>query len=195
LERIRRRVNRRIFTTVRASALQNGLSAERRKRFMTGQRLGRHRIDVKGVKRFAAQTSIQEELRERSLVNRFPMRYADYTSHESATPPGRRPAGGEPAERDLDMTSIDPEDATLLFFWLWSLRDWTEEEMATITDLAPETIERFQEGDEVPSEATLERLTAAVGLPIPFIHAILLPMFTMARHVMSGMRQIGRAHV
>lgn len=86
------------------------------------------------------------------------------------------------------MTAIDPEDATLLFFWLWSLRDWTDEEMATITDLAPETLERFQEGAEVPSEATLERLTAAVGLPIPFIHAILLPMFSMARHVMSGMR-------
>jgi transcriptional regulator with XRE-family HTH domain len=86
------------------------------------------------------------------------------------------------------MEPIDPEDATLLFFWLWSLRDWTDEEMATITDLAPETIQRFEDGEEIPSEATLERVTAAVGLPIPFIHTILLPMFRMARHVMGGMR-------
>jgi hypothetical protein len=47
MERIRKRVNRRIFTTVRASALQNELSAERRKRFMTVRRLGRLRSDVK----------------------------------------------------------------------------------------------------------------------------------------------------
>lgn len=86
------------------------------------------------------------------------------------------------------MEPIDPEDATLLFFWLWSLRDWSEEELATIVDLAPETIQRFEDLEETPSEATLERLTAAVGLPIPFIHTILLPMFRMARHVMSGMR-------
>jgi transcriptional regulator with XRE-family HTH domain len=84
------------------------------------------------------------------------------------------------------MSSPHSEDAAPLFFWLWSLRDWSDEEVAAITGIDLQTIERYSNGEEPPSETTLERLTAAVGLPTPFVYAA--PTFRLAREMTRGLR-------
>jgi transcriptional regulator with XRE-family HTH domain len=86
------------------------------------------------------------------------------------------------------MSTPHPEDAALLFFWLWSLRDWSDEEVAAIAGVDLQAIERYEEGAEPPSETALERLTAAVGLPIPFVYAVLAPTFRLAREMTRGLR-------
>jgi hypothetical protein len=41
---------------------------------------------------------------------------------------------------------------------------------------------------EPPSETTLERLPAVVGVPTAFVYAVLAPTFRLAREITRGLR-------
>ena len=53
--------------------------------------------------------------------------------------------------------------------------------MAAIAGIDLQTIERYSNGEEPPSETTLDRLTAVVGVPTPFVYAVLAPTFRLAK--------------
>ena len=75
---------------------------------------------------------------------------------------------------------MDPEDARLVVTFLRSLRSWTQEELSAASGVDRGLISDYEQGDKLPRPKTLQRLTAAVGLPYSFVHT-LLPVFRSAR--------------
>jgi transcriptional regulator with XRE-family HTH domain len=74
-----------------------------------------------------------------------------------------------------------PDDLKLLVRVLRELRGWDQMKLATEAGLDPSSISHYETGRTVPPRKTLERLAAAVGLPLPFVESSLLPALSAAR--------------
>jgi transcriptional regulator with XRE-family HTH domain len=74
----------------------------------------------------------------------------------------------------------DPADLRLVVIFLRSLRKWTQEDLSKASGVDRGLISDYELGDKAPTRRTLERLTAAVGLPYSFIER-LLPLYRTAR--------------
>ncbi len=77
----------------------------------------------------------------------------------------------------------DPADLKLLVRVLRELREWDQAEMAAAAGVDVSSISHYETGRTVPPRRTLERLAAAVGLPMSFVESCLLPMLSAARDV------------
>jgi transcriptional regulator with XRE-family HTH domain len=77
----------------------------------------------------------------------------------------------------------DPQDLKLLVRVLRELREWDQAEMAAAAGVDVSSISHYETGRTVPPRRTLERLAAAVGLPMSFVESCLLPMLSAARDV------------
>ena len=78
----------------------------------------------------------------------------------------------------------DPADLRLIVIFLRSLRKWTQEKLHEESGVDRGLISDYELGEKAPTQRTLERLAAAVGLPYSFIER-LLPVFRAARLAME----------
>jgi transcriptional regulator with XRE-family HTH domain len=79
----------------------------------------------------------------------------------------------------------DPADLRLIVIFLRSVRRWTQEELSRASGVDRGLISDYELGDKAPTNRTLERLAAGVGLPYAFVEA-LLPTFRAARLAAEG---------
>jgi transcriptional regulator with XRE-family HTH domain len=79
----------------------------------------------------------------------------------------------------------NPADLRLMVTFLRSLRRWTQEELSRASGVDRGVISDYELGDKAPTRQTLQRLTAAAGLPYSFVE-ILLPVFRSARLATEG---------
>ena len=79
----------------------------------------------------------------------------------------------------------DPGDLRLIVVFLRSVRRWTQEELSQASGVDRGLISDYELGDKAPSNKTLARLTAGVGLPYSLVEA-LLPTFRAARLAVEG---------
>jgi transcriptional regulator with XRE-family HTH domain len=75
----------------------------------------------------------------------------------------------------------DREDLKLLVRVLRELRNWDQAELAAAAGVDASSISHYETGRTVPPRRTLERLAAAVGLPMSFVETCLLPTLSAAR--------------
>jgi transcriptional regulator with XRE-family HTH domain len=76
-------------------------------------------------------------------------------------------AGPEPpAPAPLPERDVEPAVNGLLITLLRSLRHWTKEELASASRVPRNQISDYEAGRVVPRRGTLERLAAAVGVPL-----------------------------
>jgi transcriptional regulator with XRE-family HTH domain len=68
------------------------------------------------------------------------------------------------------------EELSVLVHVLRALRLWDKSELAAAAGLDPAAITRYESGTSLPRVATLERLAAAVGLPMGTVETVLLPV-------------------
>lgn len=73
------------------------------------------------------------------------------------------------------------EDRRLLLQVLRALRDWDQRQLAAAAGVSQGTVSRYEMGDLQPPPEVLERLTAAVGLPLAWVERRLLPILRAAR--------------
>jgi transcriptional regulator with XRE-family HTH domain len=85
------------------------------------------------------------------------------------------------------MRQREAADLRLIVMFLRSLRRWTQEELSKASGVDRGLISDYELGNKAPTIRTLERLTAAVGLPFSFVET-LLPIFRSARLAMEGGR-------
>jgi len=74
-----------------------------------------------------------------------------------------------------------PEDLKLLVRFLRSLRDWGQTELAAAAGVDSSSISHYETGKTVPPRRTVERIAAAVGVPMSLVDACLLPAIVAAR--------------
>ncbi len=79
----------------------------------------------------------------------------------------------------------NPEDLAPTVTLLRALRGWSKTQLAEASGIAKSQISRYELGREVPSQRTLERLAAAVGLP-PFHLEPLMAFVRRLRETMAG---------
>jgi transcriptional regulator with XRE-family HTH domain len=79
----------------------------------------------------------------------------------------------------------DPADLRLIVVFLRSLRRWTQEELSQASGVDRGLISDYELGRKAPTQRTLERLAAGVGLPYGYLEA-LLPLFRSARQAVEG---------
>jgi transcriptional regulator with XRE-family HTH domain len=79
----------------------------------------------------------------------------------------------------------DPADLRLIVVFLRSVRRWTQEELSRASGVDRGLISDYELGDKAPTNKTLARLAAGVGLPYAFVEA-LLPTFRAARLAAEG---------
>jgi transcriptional regulator with XRE-family HTH domain len=79
----------------------------------------------------------------------------------------------------------DPADLRLMVVFLRSVRRWTQEELSRASGVDRGLISDYELGDKAPTNKTLTRLAAGVGLPYTFVEA-LLPTFRAARLAVEG---------
>ena len=72
------------------------------------------------------------------------------------------------------------EELKLLVRLLRGLRDWEQVELAAAAGMEESSICHYETGKTVPPRKTLERLVAAVGLPMPYVDGCLLPALKTA---------------
>ncbi len=77
-------------------------------------------------------------------------------------------------------TAGDPADLRLVVTFLRSLRRWTQEELSRASGVDRGVISDYELGTKAPTRKTLQRLTAAVGLPDRCVE-ILLPVCRACR--------------
>jgi transcriptional regulator with XRE-family HTH domain len=80
----------------------------------------------------------------------------------------------------------DPEDLKLLVRFLRSLRDWGQAEMAEAAGVDSSSISHYETGKTVPPRRTVERIAAAVGVPMSLVDACLLPAIAAARATVAS---------
>ncbi len=80
---------------------------------------------------------------------------------------------------------MDPEDVTLLVRLLRALRRWSQEELGARAGIERASILRIENGTVRPSGQTVERLIAAVGLPVDVALGILPPVIRLLRGLMT----------
>lgn len=83
----------------------------------------------------------------------------------------------------------NPEDLAPTVALLRALRGWSRKQLADASGVARSQISRYELGRETPSQRTLERLAAAVGLPP--VH--LAPMTAFVRRLREAMTGQGSA--
>ncbi|HTG34810.1 MAG TPA: helix-turn-helix domain-containing protein [Thermoanaerobaculia bacterium] len=79
----------------------------------------------------------------------------------------------------------DPADLRLIVVFLRSIRRWTQEEFSRASGVDRGLISDYELGGKAPSNKTLARLAAGVGLPYSFVET-LLPAFRAARLTAEG---------
>jgi transcriptional regulator with XRE-family HTH domain len=79
----------------------------------------------------------------------------------------------------------DPADLRLIVVFLRSVRRWTQEELSRASGVDRGLISDYELGDKAPTNKTLARLAAGVGLPYAFVEA-LLPTFRAVRLAAEG---------
>jgi transcriptional regulator with XRE-family HTH domain len=79
----------------------------------------------------------------------------------------------------------DPLDLRLIVLFLRSLRRWTQEELSRASGVDRGLISDYELGKTAPTQRTLERLAAGVGLPYGYLET-LLPLFRSARRAVEG---------
>jgi transcriptional regulator with XRE-family HTH domain len=79
----------------------------------------------------------------------------------------------------------DPADLRLIVVFLRSVRRWTQEELSRASGVDRGLISDYELGDKAPTNKTLARLAAGVGLPYAFVET-LLPTFRAARLAAEG---------
>jgi transcriptional regulator with XRE-family HTH domain len=72
------------------------------------------------------------------------------------------------------------DELKLLIRLLRGLRDWEQSELAAAAGMDASSIGLYETGTSVPPRKTLERLVAAVGLPMPYVDGCLLPALKTA---------------
>jgi transcriptional regulator with XRE-family HTH domain len=77
-----------------------------------------------------------------------------------------------------------PEDLKRLVGLLREFRDWEQRDLARAAGLDPSSLSRYESGRIVPPRKALERLAAAVGVPMPLVDACLLPALKAVRLAM-----------
>jgi transcriptional regulator with XRE-family HTH domain len=77
---------------------------------------------------------------------------------------------------------LEPEDVKILVRWLRAIPGWGQARLAAAAGLERGSIIRY-EGGQVPPRQTLEDLVSAVGLPVSFLDAYLLPLISLVRRV------------
>jgi len=83
----------------------------------------------------------------------------------------------------------NPEDWAPTVTLLRALRGWSQTQLAGASGVAKSQISRYEQGKEVPSPRTQERLAAAVGLP----SHLLAPMTAFIRRLREAMGGQGSA--
>ncbi len=78
------------------------------------------------------------------------------------------------------MPPYRDEEGRLLVQVLRALRGWDQTNLARAAGLSQNSVSRYEAGDTLTPDA-LERITAAVGLPIPWVERRLLPILRAAR--------------
>jgi transcriptional regulator with XRE-family HTH domain len=78
-----------------------------------------------------------------------------------------------------------PEDLKRLVRLLREFRDWEQRDLARAADVDPSSVSRYESGRIVPPRKALERLAAAVGVPISLVDACLLPALKAVRVAMA----------
>jgi len=79
----------------------------------------------------------------------------------------------------------DPEDWAPTITLLRALRGWSQTQLAEASGVDKSQISRYEQGREVPSPRTQERLAAAVGLP-PVLLATMTAFIHRLREAMAG---------
>lgn len=79
----------------------------------------------------------------------------------------------------------DPEDWAPTITLLRALRGWTQTQLAAASGVDKSQISRYEQGREVPSPRTQERLAVAVGLP-PVLLATMTAFIRRLREAMAG---------
>lgn len=79
----------------------------------------------------------------------------------------------------------DPADLRLIVVFLRSVRRWTQEELSQASGVDRGLISDYELGDKAPTNKTLARLAAGVGLPYALVES-LLPTFRAARLFAEG---------
>jgi transcriptional regulator with XRE-family HTH domain len=79
----------------------------------------------------------------------------------------------------------DPEDWAPTITLLRALRGWSQTQLADASGVDKSQISRYEQGKEVPSPRTQERLAAAVGLP----PVLLAPMAAFIRRLREAAGQ------
>jgi len=81
---------------------------------------------------------------------------------------------------------ITAEDVRVLVGILRVLPDRTQAEMAAAAHLHPTTVGRYEHGETIPDRRTLQKLAAAVPLPMWAIDGLLLPVIAVTRALREG---------
>src|ERR1700692_1781086 len=89
-------------------------------------------------------------------------------------------------ERGSGSVQITAEDLRALVGILRVLPDRTQAEMAAAAHLHPTTVGRYEHGETIPDRRTLEKLAAAVPLPMWAIDGLLLPVIAVTRGLREG---------
>jgi transcriptional regulator with XRE-family HTH domain len=76
-----------------------------------------------------------------------------------------------------------PDDLRVLATWLRTFRDLSQAEMAMRAGRSKSTISLYESGGIVPSPGAIERLAAAVGVPLWVVEGVLLPGISIVREV------------
>ncbi len=84
------------------------------------------------------------------------------------------------------MGRMEPEDVKLLVRLLRASRRWSQVKLGARAGVEAESILRFEQGKLKPADATVERLIAAVGLPVDVALSILPPVIRLVRTLMES---------
>src|SRR6266849_4223585 len=71
----------------------------------------------------------------------------------------------------------------VLVAWLRALHGWSQAELAAQAGINPATISLYESGDRTPSDAAIEKLAGAAGLPRWVVDGVLLPAIALAREI------------
>ncbi|HZF13893.1 MAG TPA: helix-turn-helix transcriptional regulator [Thermoanaerobaculia bacterium] len=89
-------------------------------------------------------------------------------------------------ERTEEAEEIQPEDGPILVRWLRGIPGWDQAQLAAAAGIHPSSVSRYEAGKLVPPRGTVERLTRAVGVPVSFVYAVLLPVIGTIRSLSKG---------
>ncbi len=79
------------------------------------------------------------------------------------------------------MASPGLDDQGLLLQWLRAVRGWDQSQLGAAVGISQASISRYEKGEVPVRPEALERITAAVGLPVWFVKRYLVPVFRATR--------------